>query len=311
MILCLGTTPTVQRTMTFASLAIDEVNRALNVVETASGKAINSARVLHTLGEPVLATGFLGGDSGAFIRRDLDQNGIAHAFVEVSPRTRTCVTAINQADGTATELVEESAPVEPAAYEALAGIVDSNLRRAKAIVMSGTLPPGADDGFYARLVTMAAEARVPAVVDAKGIPLRKAAAARPMVVKPNRAELAATVGVAIDSADALRDAIRRLIDLGPAWVVVTMGAEGAMASDGKSFWQIDPPKITVVSPIGSGDSFTAGLAAGIVRGREVPDACRLAAACAAANAMVPVAGLVRREDVERLEREIPIRKVSV
>src|SRR5581483_1513850 len=105
---------------------------------------------------------------------------------------------------TATELVEESAPVEPAAYEALAGIVDSNLRRAKAIVMSGTLPPGADDGFYARLVTMAAEARVPAVVDAKGIPLRKAAAARPMVVKPNRAELAATVGVAIDSADALR-----------------------------------------------------------------------------------------------------------
>src|SRR5581483_5232411 len=117
MILCLGTTPTVQRTMTFASLAIDEVNRALNVVETASGKAINSARVLHTLGEPVLATGFLGGDSGAFIRRDLDQNGIAHAFVEVSPRTRTCVTAINQADGTATELVEESAPVEPAAYE--------------------------------------------------------------------------------------------------------------------------------------------------------------------------------------------------
>ena len=43
MILCLGTTPTVQRTMTFAKLNIDAVNRAIEVKQTASGKSINVA----------------------------------------------------------------------------------------------------------------------------------------------------------------------------------------------------------------------------------------------------------------------------
>src|SRR3954452_5996785 len=116
MILCLGTTPTVQRTMTFERLSLDNVNRAAEVLETASGKSLNVARVAHTLGEPVLATGFAGGDSGAFLREDLTRAGIAHDFVTVEPKTRTCVTAIDRANKTATELIQESSEVEKPAW---------------------------------------------------------------------------------------------------------------------------------------------------------------------------------------------------
>src|SRR5437588_11269473 len=107
MILCLGTTPAFQRTMIFTKVTIDGVNRAIEVRQTASGKSINVARTLHTLGAPALAMGFLGGDTGKFMREDLDRAGIAHDFVCVGPATRTCTTAIDQTSGTATELIQE------------------------------------------------------------------------------------------------------------------------------------------------------------------------------------------------------------
>src|SRR5580765_2845376 len=110
MIICLGTTPTVQRTMTFERLTLDSVNRASHVHEYASGKSVNAARVLHTLGDDVLATGFLGGERAAFFRSDLDRSAIAHDFVTVDAPTRLCTTVIDRSGGTATELIEESHP---------------------------------------------------------------------------------------------------------------------------------------------------------------------------------------------------------
>ena len=108
MIFCLGTTPVMQRTLVFDRVHLDAVNRAADVRETASGKSINVARVLHLLGEDVVATGFLGGDTGKFIREDLDRAGVCHDFVSVAPKTRTCVTVVDPGGGTTTELVEES-----------------------------------------------------------------------------------------------------------------------------------------------------------------------------------------------------------
>src|SRR5690242_14563554 len=94
-ILCVGTTPAVQRTMRFRRLTVDEVNRATEVLESPAGKSINVVQVLATLGKPVIATGFLGGDSGHFIRTDLQRQGVTLDFVEVPFRTRTCTTIID------------------------------------------------------------------------------------------------------------------------------------------------------------------------------------------------------------------------
>src|SRR5690348_4688636 len=116
MILCLGTTPAAQRTMIFERFAVDAVNRAAHTHDYASGKSINVARVLHTLGRDAVATGFVGGDRGEFLRRDLDQSGIRHDFVTVAAPTRQCITIIDKSAGTATELVEESHQVEPAGW---------------------------------------------------------------------------------------------------------------------------------------------------------------------------------------------------
>src|SRR5256885_8838859 len=210
MILTLSTTPALQRTMRFASLSIDNVNRATRVREFASGKGINVARVVHTLNHPCVATGFLGGDSGSFCRRDMDAAGIKHDFVTVAANTRTCITLVDEENRTATELIEEAAPVTSSEVEKLVAKLEGLLQHARVLVLSGTLAPGCGDDFYARCIKLAHRASVQTILDAKGAPLELALPEKPFLVKPNRAELAATVNRPIDSEDHVRDAIRAI-----------------------------------------------------------------------------------------------------
>lgn len=305
MIICLGATPTVQRTMSFARLSIDAVNRATSAREFASGKSTNVARVLHTLGNAVLATGFIGGERAAFFRADLDRSGIAHDFVTVRTPTRLCITAVDQANGTATELIEESAKVADDDYDLLLATLQQHLPRAQLLVLSGSLPPGAPTDFYRRCVELAG-ARVRVILDAVGAPLLEALPAWPFVVKPNQAELGRTLH--IDPADeaALRDGMLQLAARGASWVVCTRGRDGAIVTDGTRFWKISSAEVKVVNPIGSGDAFTAGLASSIAKGENVPQACVPASACGSANAMTPDAGHVRPNDVEALAPQIRI-----
>jgi tagatose 6-phosphate kinase len=306
MILCLGTTPAVGRTMTFGRLAVDEVNRAIDVQQCAVGKSVNTARVLHVLGAGPIAIGFLGGYTGRFIRDELESLGIQHDFLDVEQPTRTCVTVIDQSVHQATELVEEAAPVKSETYAALLAILEKHISRAKGLVLSGTLPAGAPADFYARCVAIGSAAGAIVVLDAKGEPLRKALASTPTVVKPNRSELEETVGMKIDSLAAMKTAIGRLISAGPRWAVVTAGAQDTICSDGNSFWKISTPSVPAISPIGSGDSFAAGLTAALVSGEELPSACRLAAACGAANAMTTLPAHVRMPDIDALLPKVTV-----
>ncbi len=300
MLITLGTTPAVQKSMTFDRLALDGVNRTADVSRYASGKSINAARVLTALNETALTIGLAGGDAGRFMLADLDRIGVGHEFVQVDAETRTCITLIDRLNGTATELVEESKPVAEWVYATVVDRLAAHVADAQGVLLAGSLPVGGPAGFYFDAVTAAKRAGTFVVLDASGEPLRRALSARPDVVKPNRHELAATTGVAVESDAALCDAIRKLIEQGPAWAVVTAGGGATVVSDGRDFWTVSTPAVKVVSPIGSGDSFAAGLLAGVARGQEVPEACRLAVACGAANAMTAKAGHVRRVDLHEI-----------
>lgn len=317
MIVCLGTTPSMARSMVFDRLVIDEVNRAIDVHESATGKSVNAARVLKLLGEDPIALGFLGGDTGAALRRDCDARGIRHSFVDVASPTRLCVTVIDRSTRHATELVQESNPVTPAEVEKLIRKLAEQLAKEAGglaapsmLLLSGSLAPGVPADFYRSCTELANAAGWRTVIDAAGEPLSLALQARPFLVKPNRAELARTVNQPIENDQQLKDAIRQLTSAGIAWVVVTMGKEGAVASDGTQFWRLTAPPVEVFSAIGSGDSFAGGLVAGILRGQSVPEAARLAAACGAANALTPMPAIFDREDVDRLIEQVTLTELK-
>jgi len=309
MILCIGTTPAAQRVMFFGALRLDAVNRALTTLDGAAGKSVNVAKVLRVLGGQPLATGFLGGDRGEYVRSVLLEQGIEEDFVTVTPNTRQCVTVIDQTAGTQTELVEESRPVNPEDYRRLMEIVRHRIHACRGVVMSGTITPGGPVDLYLQCVQLAREASAICVVDAQGAPLTQALRAGPGLVKPNRAELAATVKRELKDDAAVMGAMRGLAEAGAQRVVVTSGKAPALAFDGQGFWRVASPKIDAVNPIGSGDAFTAGLTWRLVSGDDLGEACRWGAAAGTANALTPMAGEVRWPDVERLAKEVQVERI--
>ncbi len=169
MILCVGGTPAVQRTLLFPSLEVGGVNRAREVRVTASGKAVNAARVVTTVGGPALVATFLGGDAGRFVARRLDMEGVAHHVVwtEDDAPTRTCITLLPDG-GPVTELVEEAPPVSERDVAAFEKAVYGRIDVARALCLIGSLPPGVPDHAYAQFAAAARKAGVPVLVDAQG-----------------------------------------------------------------------------------------------------------------------------------------------
>ena len=307
MILCVGTTPTVQRTLVFDRLKVDDVNRAVEVHEYASGKAVNVARVLTELGEAALAAGFQGGRRGEFLLEDLSRAHIPHDFTPTTAQTRLCTTIIDRSAGTATELVEESPAASQSEWNDLIAIIDARIPTATAAVFAGTLAPGAPPDFLARWI-----GRSPlTVIDAKGAPLLAALRAADrgrLVAKLNRDEFAATLGQDLSTDATLHAALRHHAPK-TGWLIVTLGKSGALALADNRLFRATPPTVQPISAVGSGDAFTAGLVAGLPRGPEY--ALRLASACGAANALTPHSGHVRAEDVSRLTAQVLIENLSV
>jgi tagatose 6-phosphate kinase len=300
-ILCVGGTPAMQRTLRFESLQPGVVNRAYDVRVTASGKVVNAARAVTVLGGQALLVTFLGGDPGRFVARELDARGVPHEVVwtEDDAPTRTCATLIPD-NGPVTELVEEALPVSERDRAALEEIVTENLREARALCLIGSFPPGVPDDFYARLSRAAREAGVRVLVDAQKAPLRAALEEAPFLVKPNLEEVAATLNLPIGEPDP-RAAVAALTDAGARWALISTGASGSLLGDDSDrLWSVEPPRVEAVNPIGSGDVMAAGLLLSLHRGASVPDAAVYGTACAAANALTPTSGEVRPDDVDGL-----------
>ncbi|WP_433614631.1 PfkB family carbohydrate kinase [Dactylosporangium sp. CA-139114] len=174
--------------------AVDELrpyttHRVRTVHERAGGKGLNVASVLHAQGEPVLATGLLGGATGTRIRELLAADGVPHAFAQISGETRRTVTIADGVD--ATGLWEPGPSVEMAEWLEFLQLYRTLLADTAVVALSGSLPRGLPADAYAVLIELAHSCNVRTVLDTSGEPLRLGLAAGPDVVKPNADELAA------------------------------------------------------------------------------------------------------------------------
>ncbi len=300
MILFVGPSPAVQRTMIFDRFTPGAVNRAAVTREHASGKSINAARVAHTLGASVVACGFLGGARGRFCCDDLSHSGIAADFVQVEGETRVCTTVIDRTAHQQSELIEESAAVGPEAGERLFKTIERHLPESHIMVLSGTVPGGIANDFFARCCGLARRTGVQTIIDAHGEPLRLALKSGVTLVKPNIAELAGTLCRTIESPADIAAAMAELIAMGARSVIVTRGSQSVFLAGDAGAFEIRLPRVEVANAIGSGDAFAGALAAGLDRGDAVPEACRFAAAAASAHAASLFSGFLEPAAVNRL-----------
>jgi tagatose 6-phosphate kinase len=227
------------------------VNRPDAVHARPGGKGLNVARVLHALGSDVLLAGLAGGHTGNELKAALGATHVPAVFADIAGETRRTFAIVDSARAQTAMFNEPGPMVTEAEYAGFAVLFGEALQRSSAVVLSGRLPPGLPASTYAGLITMAADAGVPALLDTSGDALRLGIAAGPAIVKPNLAELEAMAGRSLHDACAVTAAAAELRTTGACAVVVTMGADGLLAVTGEGSWQARPQPVTG-NPTGAG-----------------------------------------------------------
>jgi len=278
-------------------------HRVARVAGRAGGKGVNVARVLTRMGQPALATGVLGGDTGRAVAADLAAAGVPAAFADGGDqtRTRTTVTIVDGATGQAT-LFNEPGP-EPGALDwpRLLDHLVPLIAASALVVLSGSLPPAVPVDAYATLIAAARAQGVPTILDSDGAALTAALAAGPDLVKPNRDELARATGTRD-----LRLGARALLNAGAGAVVVSDGPAGLLAVTRDELAWARPPAVEAVNPTGAGDAAVAALATGLLAGLPWPQRLRRAVAWSAASVLEPVAGAISPATAARLAELVDV-----
>ena len=269
---------------TTGDLAAEGINAVSRPSYRAGGRGVTVARVLRAFGHDVLAAGLAGGASGELIREDLAKSGVPTAFTLIRGDSRRFFRFAGQ---------DQTGPVmrfaEPGPYittEEL-GRFAADYRRlmagAAAVVLCGSLPDGLPADTYGSLVTYAAEAGVPVILDAGGEELKHAIGHGPdlVVAETNSAE-PGTEALAAD-----------LIRLGAgAAAVAAGGLVRAVTPSGGWTARVEATDVTgITGVIGTNPPYppargalVAGLVPGQLLGWSWPDRLRHALALAAGGA---------------------------
>lgn len=302
MIVTVTPNPSIDRTVTLDTpLTRGAVQRVTTSTSEPGGKGVNVARALTLAG--VDAVGLLPAADTDPLVSALRATGVAFRCVPVTTPVRTNV-AITEADGTTTKLNERGAPLDAATRDALTRAVLDAAAGAAWMVLSGSLPPGLPDDWYAEIATRLASSPCKVAVDTSDRPLAALAAnfatATPDVIKPNADELAGLVGASgaeLESAAAAGDAepvvaaAQQVLHRGAKSVLVTLGAAGAVLVDRTGSWLATPPPITPRSTVGAGDSALAGYLRAEVGGAAPPQRLQMAVAYGSAAAALPGSAL--------------------
>ena len=243
------------------------------------GKGANQAAAAALLGASVAFLGRVGDDGfGGPLVSSLTDKGVDTSLVQEAPGSSTGMAFI-----TVTPDGENAITVAPGANRRL-GVEDiddasESIGEARVLVAQMEIPPEA----VLRAVEVAAASGTRALVNLAppfDVPPTLLEKLDPLVV--NEHEAAFLLGEKVEGVGGTLDAATELLTLGPKSVVVTVGEDGAVFSDGESAKHLAAPTVEVVDTTGAGDAFVGALAAMLAGDAPLEDAVAYAVRAGAA-----------------------------
>lgn len=300
----------LDRTLTVPNFQAGFRHRASESITLPGGKGVNIARALKTLGQPVIATGLAGGKTGIRVVEDLTAEGILNDFVRIRGESRTSTAIIDPTSNTQTEVNEYGPVVTSRELDAFLEKFTYIAKGADVVILAGSLPRKAKDGFYRDMVGALSATDAFTVLDTAGEPLRLAIKAGPGLVSPNVFEAEALIGHEFGDDEDFYLAVRQLSKMGAGSGIITQPS-GCYAflpdGDGNGrTYKVQIPPLDPISTVGSGDAFLAGFVSARLSGKSDPDCLRQAVACGAANTQKYGAGVFDPHDVKRFYAKIKV-----
>jgi 1-phosphofructokinase family hexose kinase len=308
-IIVIGANPAWQKTLTFKSLNVGDVNRAETIDCFHSGKGINFARVTNASGKyQSKLFQFAGGDTGKMICAGLDKEAIQHVTIKVKASTRVCTTCLCRKSGEMTELIEPSQAVTKEQLNEMFNAVERDIKDCAGMAICGTLPTGTDIQFYVKLAALANQYNIPLLIDSWQDIVPVLSIAINAILKINYSELKQITGAMSQDA-AIAAAIARF----PIQAVaITDGPGNAYLGNNQAAWKYILPRLdNVVNPLGSGDTVAAVFFSEYLSRTAIDKAFAAGLAAASASCLTPRCGSFSPAVMQEILQQIKINRQSV
>lgn len=283
-------------------------SRGLKESLSAGGKGINVSRALNFFRIYNTATGILGGSRGAAFHKMLRAEKIRADFFNITKESRVNLTRVYKNRTKVERKISLGPGINTQELNGFKRKYQKLLKRSLWVVIAGRKAKGACDHLYAQLTRMAKMAGSKVVLDAADDSFYDGLKAKPFMIKPNLDELESFLGRKLRSIAQIKSVIQNFHRQGVEVVVVSMGAKGAIASDGKEMWQAIPPRLSVVNTVGCGDSLVAGFIYSYLKNKTLKEHIRTAVAAGCADALTIQPGLIRQKDFQKILKTIQLKK---
>jgi fructose-1-phosphate kinase PfkB-like protein len=98
--------------------------------------------------------------------------------------------------------------------------------------------------------------------------------------------------------------------MGPESVILSLGSRGALAASAEGIFEIVPPRVEALSPIGAGDAMAAAFVWALDKKKTFPDALRWGVATGTASAMLPGTDFPTLEQAKAIYKNVEVRTVT-
>ncbi|MBT2649133.1 1-phosphofructokinase [Bacillus sp. ISL-34] len=296
--------PSIDYLVEVESFQMGKVNRASYDAKFPGGKGINVSRVLKRLGNSTTALGFIGGQTGEYVKRFLRQEEIFTDFTEIAGDTRI---NIKLKTGLETEINSQGPVISKGNYQQLFSQIEQ-LNNNDILILSGSIPPSVPSDVYETMARSCSHNGIKVVVDTSGKGLLNVLPHRPFLIKPNHHELAELFSAEIRTVDDAREYGAKLVEAGAQNVIVSMAGQGAVLCSGGESYSANVPKGNVINSVGAGDSMVAGFIGTYERTGDILSAFRFSLAAGSATAFSADLGTL--DKIEELLPQIAINQLT-
>jgi 1-phosphofructokinase len=276
----------------------------------AGGQGVWQARMISTLGCPVVLCAPLGGESGRVLESLLGAENVRLRTVATEGAAISYVH--DRRDGDRTELARSGATaLTRHEMDEFYGLALAEGLRAPVSLLSGTpdpvvLPPD----LYRRLAGDLTRNGCRVVADLSGDYLSEALAGGLTLVKVSHEELIESGRATGDSEEELVVALHRLHEEGAEAAVVSRAELPALAYLDGVAYRVLAPELEPADHRGAGDSMTAGVVAVLARGGDLATAVRTGAAAGAVNVTRHGLGTGEADVIAQLMKRVSLERIT-
>lgn len=311
MITTLLLNPCIDRTVSINGFFYGQMNRIIEAENFPAGKGAHVAIAAKILGDEssVVMFGAKGQDS---VKNHIESFGITCNKLVVFDNIRINTKLNNTEDNVVTEINEKGTQVTSAQIEDIIKLSIEAAKNSDYFVLSGSMPKGCDSSLYsemmAKIKITTPDCRL--VLDAEGENFSKALKQNPYIIKPNKYELEMHCDRKLENLSEIAQEGMKLHENSIAYVIISLGAQGAVICCEQGSFHAMAPKVKVVNTVGAGDCMLASSIIAISQNLDAESIIKRAVAAGCSSVSCSNKELISKEIFDNLIDKIKTKKIE-